>query len=280
MTLSTYQFSFNGLTFGAGTTYIIENIDGLGGSSPIRNQDDNRGYIDGSYSGRDFYDGRTVTFDMVIIGDGTHNAQYYYKQLQSKLAPQQLGYYPNAYNDANSIAQPSGTLGLFQFQLTTDSFSGDTSVTGIRRMWGRARLITTPIDPDFTFGYIVTTVEFFFPDPRYYDDTAKAPTSSTSVSLANNGWAISCPLIVISSPSASGAITDSSNSAYSMNFLNVTTGVPLVIDLLQRTITQNGISARNTLNTVVNWMALPPNYSTTWTSSVGSMAITYRNAYI
>ena len=69
MTVSIYQFAFNGLTFGAGTPYIVENVDGLGGTAPLRIQDDNRGYIDGSYSGRDFYDGRTVTFDLLITGD-------------------------------------------------------------------------------------------------------------------------------------------------------------------------------------------------------------------
>jgi hypothetical protein len=275
MTLSVYQFSFtpNGgtaLTFGAGTPYIVENIDGLGGSAPVRNQDDNRGYIDGSYSGRDFYDARTVTFDMVIIGDGTHNAQYYYKQLQAKLYPQALGYYPSAYNDATSTAQPAGTLGLLQFYLPTAG--------NVQRMWGRVRLVTTPIDPDFTYGYIVTTVEIYFPDPRYYDDTATTVTGTT-VSLNNTGWATSCPLVVINSPSATGYILDN-YSSNAMNFRNVNTSYPLIIDLLQRTITQNGIPARNTLYTVGDWLALNPVSSVTWTSSMGSMSVTYRNAYI
>ena len=72
MTLSTYQFSFNGFTFGAGTPYIVEQVDGLMATSGIRNQDDNRGYIDGGWSGRDFYDARTVTFDFILVGDGSH----------------------------------------------------------------------------------------------------------------------------------------------------------------------------------------------------------------
>lgn len=99
MTLSIYQYQFtpNGsstpFVWGAGTPYAVENIDGLGGSSPIRNEDDNRGYIDGSFSGRDFYDARTVTFDILITGDGSHSAQYYYKQLQASLYPQPTGYY-------------------------------------------------------------------------------------------------------------------------------------------------------------------------------------------
>lgn len=272
MTLSIYQYQFtpNGsstpFVWGAGTSYAVENIDGLGGSSPIRNEDDNRGYIDGSFSGRDFYDARTVTFDILITGDGSHSAQYYYKQLQASLYPQPTGYYPDPY----ASTQATGVLGLFQFQLS--------AVTGIQRMWGRVRLVTTPIDPEFSFGYITCTVEFYFPDPRYYDDTAITPSAGTTVSLSNAGWATTCPAITIATPSASGSITDNING-YVMAFSNVNTSYPLVIDLLRRSVTQNSLPARNTLTNVNNWLCLTPNYSTTWTSTLGSMAITYRNAY-
>ena len=272
MTLSIYQYQFtpNGsstpFVWGAGTSYAVENIDGLGGSSPIRNEDDNRGYIDGSFSGRDFYDARTVTFDILITGDGSHSAQYYYKQLQASLYPQPTGYYPDPY----ASTQATGVLGLFQFQLS--------AVTGIQRMWGRVRLVTTPIDPEFSFGYITCTVEFYFPDPRYYDDTAIPPSAGTTVSLSNAGWATTCPAITIATPSASGSITDNING-YVMAFSNVDTSYPLVIDLLRRSVTQNSLPARNTLTNVNNWLCLTPNYSTTWTSTLGSMAITYRNAY-
>ena len=145
-------------------------------------------------------------------------------------------------------------------------------------MWGRVRLVTTPIDPEFSFGYITCTVEFYFPDPRYYDDTAITPSAGTTVSLSNAGWATTCPAITIATPSASGSITDNTNG-YVMAFSNVNTSYPLVIDLLRRSVTQNSLPARNTLTNVNNWLCLTPNYSTTWTSTLGSMAITYRNAY-
>ena len=275
MSLSNYQFSFNGFNFGAGTPYVVESIDGLGGTSPLRVQDEIRGYNDGSFSGRDFYDARTVTFNVLITGDGSHNAQYYYKQFQTAFAPLVLGYYP----DASASIQPQGTLGLFQFQLTSDSYSGDSTVTGNRRMWGRPRLVTTPIDPEFAFGYIQTSVEMYFPDPRYYDETAKTATGTSAVSLSNNGWATTCPLITINSPSASGSITDNV-LGYSMAFSNVSTSYPLVIDLLTRTITQNGVYARNTLTSFNYWLNVPGMFTTNWTSTIGSMSITYRNAYL
>ena len=283
MTLGTYQFQFRGVPFGSGTPYIVESVDGLG-TPAIRNQDDNRGYIDGAYSGRDFYEGRTVTFNILIIGDSTKSAQAYYRDFRYALSPQVQGLYPDPYQ----TAQPSDTtLNLFQFQLNSESYP-DSTVTGIKRMWGRVRNITVPIDPDYTFGYIAIQLEMYFPDPRYYDDTAKVATGTTGVALANNGWAYSCPAITIASPSASGAIWDVV-TGYRMNFSNVNTSYPLVIDLLQRTITQNGQPARNTLAYFDNvtsgaitggWLSIMGNYTPTWSSTLGSMAITYRNSYI
>ena len=266
MTVSTYQFSFNGLTFGAGTSYVVENVDGLGGTSPLRIQDDNRGYIDGSYSGRDFYDGRNVSFDLLITGDATHNAQYYYKALQAAFAVQPLGYYV----DPTGTTPASSQLQLFQYQLTSD--------TGPKRMYGRARGITTSVNPEFGFGYIMCRAEFFFPDPRYYDETATTGTG-TSITLSNTGWATSCPVITIASPRASGNITDGTTTMY---FSSVLTTSALTIDLLQRIVYTGSYPSRNVLNAnTTGWLSVAPNTSSvTWTSTVGSMSIPYRNAYV
>lgn len=263
--LSPYQFAFNGFVFGSGTPYIVEAVNGLAGTSPVRVQDDNRGYIDGSYSGRDFYDGRTVTFDLVILGDSTHSAQYYYNQLQSNLYIQQTGYYPSG-------ATPSASqLGVFQFELT--------SSLGLKRMYGRVRAINTPIDPDFTFGFITTQVEFYFPDPRYYDNTTITPTAGSTASITNAGWATTCPTIYIASPSATFNIQN--NAGTTMNFANVSTSSSITIDTLNRTIYQDtGTYARQTMVYSSQWLTIPPFGSDTWTLSSGSMQVTYRNAYV
>lgn len=269
MTLSNYQITFNNLTIGAGTNYQITNYDGLGGTSPLRIQDDNRGYIDGSYSGRDFYDERTVTIDMLVIGDSTNSTQYYYQILQSSFAPQALGYYV----DPTGNTPAANQLQLFQYQLTTD--------TGTKRLYGRSRGITTPIDADFTYGYIVTQVQFSFPDPRYYDDAGTTKTG-TSFTLTNTGWATSCPVITIASCNASGTISDGTTT---MSFGGLTATHNLTIDLLQRVIYYDGYAARNFMTSAsTGWLSIAPNTLSgspvTWTSTVGSMSVTYRNAFI
>lgn len=266
MTLSNYQFVFNSLTIGQSTPYIVTNVEGLGGISPLRIQDDNRGYIDGSYSGRDFYDERQVDIDVTIVGDTSHNAQYYYKAFQEAFAPQQVGYYP----DPTGATSPSQELQEFTYRLT--------GTTGDMVMWGRVRALETPITPEFSYGFIQTRVRLSFPDPRYYSDT---PTlvSGTSVTVSNSGWAESCPVIYIASPNASGSITD---GVITMYFANVPTSAELTIDLLQRVIYTDTTPARNLMTVASNgWLSIAPNTtSDTWTSTVGSMSFSYRNAYV
>ena len=146
-------------------------------------------------------------------------------------------------------------------------------------MYGRARGVNISVNPEFGFGYILCRAEFFFPDPRYYDETATTGTG-TSITLSNTGWATSCPVITIASPSSSGNITNGTSTMY---FANVTTSAgALTIDLLQRVIYLGGTPFRNLLTPAsTGWLALAPNTSSvTWTSTVGSMSVPYRNAYI
>ena len=142
-------------------------------------------------------------------------------------------------------------------------------------MYGRVRNIQTAIDPEFAYGYIQTSIEFFFPDPRYYD-YPYTTSSGTSVAMTNGGWAISCPVITVSSAPSSFTITDSYSN--SMSFAP-TSGTTVVIDLLQRTITQNGNPARNILTTSTGWLQINPVSSNTFTSAA-TMSITYTDAYV
>lgn len=67
-TLNPYSFAFNGFIFGGtDSPYQIQSVDGLEGLPAVRNQDDNRGYFDGMFTGNDFYSGRTITINMQIL---------------------------------------------------------------------------------------------------------------------------------------------------------------------------------------------------------------------
>jgi len=254
--LSPYQFAFNGWIFGAGTNYPVESVDGLLTTPDIRVQDDVRGYTDGSYSGRDFYSGRTVTINFVILGTGSTSAQQYYQTLQQNLYPQQLG-------------TPSA-LSSFQFQLNNNSTPG-----GLKIMYGRVRKVTTTIDPDFTYGHILASVEFYFPDPRYYDYPFSTVSSGTV--MVNDGWAISSPVITVTGQTGIFSITDSFSN--SMSF-NATSGSTVVIDCLQRVITQNGNPNRSILATSTGWLYIPPMTSNTFTASGCTISVSWSPAYV
>lgn len=274
MTLENYSFSFNGNVIGNGTSYVVTNVEGLGGTSPLRIQDDNRGYLDGSWSGRDFYDERTVYIDVTVLGSGSTTAQANYKTLQQWFAPQPLGYYP----DPTGLSNTANQLKLFQYRLNGN--------TGDMQMYGRSRGLQTPIDADFTYGYIKTRIMMTFPDPRYYTDAGTTHTG-TSFSVVNAGWAISCPTIFISSVSAtSGELTDGTigtpnDGKTHMYFANMTIGDSLDVDLLSRVIYLNYLPTRNVLTAAsTGWLQMEPNSTATWRSNLGSMTTVTRSAYI
>ena len=197
------------------------------------------------------------------MGSSTTTAQANYKDLQSAFAPQPIAYYvdPTGYTPA------SQELTLFQFRLNGN--------TGDMQMYGRSRGLSTPITPDFAYGYIQTRIMLSFPDPRYYTDAGTTVTGSV-VTLTNNGWATSCPVITVASPLTSGYITDGD---ITMNFQNVTGGA-LVIDLLSRVIYVGGTPNRNVMTADSSWLSLDPNSINSFISVIGDMSVTYRSAYI
>lgn len=273
MPLANYSFSFNGFVIGNGTSYLVTDVEGLGGTSPLRIQDENRGYLDGSWSGHDFYDERTVYIDVTVLGDASTTAQANYKLLQNAFAPQPLGYYESV----DVFANPANYLKLFQYRLNAN--------TGDMRLYGRSRGIVTPIDANFTYGYIQCRIMLSFPDPRYYTDTGTTLTG-TVISVVNNGWAISCPVINLVTTGTSGELTDGTlgstvDGKTHMYFSNMAVTTNLSVDLLSRVIYMNFAPARNILTAAsTGWLQSDANSSATWRSNIGTMSVVTRSAYV
>ena len=93
--IANYSFSFNSQVFGGtGSPYQILTIDGLEGLPGIRNQDDNRGYADGMFTGRDFLGGRMISITFQVTGSPGASAQANFNTLQRALLPQTSGTTP------------------------------------------------------------------------------------------------------------------------------------------------------------------------------------------
>jgi hypothetical protein len=293
--LVNYSFAFNDFEFGGGNSvYQIMTIDGLEDLPVIRNQDDNRGYQDGMWTGRDFLSGRNLVFTITVRGDTNYNMNYYLDLLQANLVPQQQG------------------TGLLQFQLPGSD---------LQRIDARVRRRAIQINTDYSSGMATATYEFFCPDPRYYDDEGKSTdlTNATAVAgrtynrvytatatnpanpdqtgmsygggagapnlITNDGWTTTYPLITIQGPAINPKVTDVTAGAFLLIDATIGTNDQLVLNTDYRTVTLNGVNRRALLNNSSTWFAAPPGtsyYTFTATGTDGNTAcvVTWRNAYI
>jgi len=279
---NSYSFSFNGLTFGgASSPYQILSVDGLEGLPGIRNQDDNRGYADGMFSGRDFLGGRTISITFQTFGAGATSAQTNFNTIQAKLLPQTSGTTPLYF-----ILPPSG-----------EQFAN-----------ARARVLRTSVDPNYTYGMITSQIEFFCPYTNYYDSTQQTSAMAvsdppgrtynriynliygsgsyaTTTNVVNAGWATTYPTITLTGPITNptlGNVTTGQYLSLSGTFANTDT---LVLDLYNKLITLNGVSARNLLSTGT-WFDAPAGTSqyyltgSSTTALLTAATVAWYNAYI
>lgn len=282
--LNNYSFAFNGFVFGGtGSPYQITKVDGLESLPTIRNQDDNRGYADGMFSGNDFLSGRSITMTILTLSGNGNSAQQNFNLLQAALLPQQTGTTP------------------LQFQLSPAG--------GLQVVNARVRGNVTSITPEYTYGYITSTWQFFCPDPRYYDNTVQSASltitvatgrtypriypitygggsAGTSTTINNAGWATTYPTITITGPIINptiGNVTQGNFITIDGTFSNTDT---LIVDLNQKLVTYDGNPARNLVANNSNWFSAPPGNNQFYLAGTGTIAgvtqatVTWQNAYI
>lgn len=293
--LNNYSFAFNDFVFGGGNSpYQVMSLDGLQDLPGIRNQDDNRGYQDGMWTGRDFLNGRTLTFVITVRGDANNSMSQNLHAMQTALIPQQQG------------------TGLLQFQFPSAS---------LQQINARVRRRSVTVDTSYSSGMATLTYEFFCPDPRYYDytvrstdltnatavagrtynrvyDTAPQPAdnpsqngmsygggSSSANLITNDGWTTTYPVFTIQGPCINPKVTDVTNGAFLLIDATLGDDDTLVLNTDLRTVTLNGVSRRALLNNSSTWFAAPSGtsyYTFIATGTTGNTAcvVTWQNAYI
>lgn len=279
-----YSFAFNNQVFGGtGSPYQILSVDGLESLPGIRNQDDNRGYHDGMFTGRDFLNGRTISIIFNTFGNNAGSAQTNYNIIQSILLP-----------------QTSGTTPLF--------FKFPNSPASEQFVDARVRALRTTVDPNYTYGYITSMVEFFCPDPNYYDSNLQTsvmsftPTlgrtynktfdynygggsSVITTTISNIGWATTYPTITITGPITNPIIGDLTSGDV-LNFTGTYSALDVLeIDLYNQLVTLNGNAARNLLISGT-WFDAPPGNSLYYFTGTGTLVgttqatVSWYSAYI
>ena len=278
-----YSFSFNGQVFGgSGSPYQILSVDGLEGVPEIRKQDDNRGYADGMFTGRDFLGGRNISMIIQILSSSAASAQANFNTLQRALLP-----------------QTSGTTPLYFLLSTADSE---------QVINARVRAFRTTINPEYTYGYILAQVEFFCPDPRYYNSNTQTATllyspptgriynrtynltygggsATITTTITNNGWTDTYPTITLNGPITNPTLGNSTQNA-ALNFnVTLSSSDAFVIDLYNKLVTLNGNPARNTLISGT-WFSASPGNNSYYLTGTGTLAgtteaiVTWQSAYI
>jgi phage-related protein len=276
--ITNYSFSFNGQVFGgADSPYQVLSVDGLESLPGIRNQDDNRGYADGMFSGRDFLAGRMVSIIFNTFGSAGASAQDNYNVIQRALLP-----------------QTQGTTPLY-FALS------DKDVEQV--IYARVRALQTNIDPNYTYGYITSQVQFFCPDPSYYSSNTQTanlayspPTgriynrvynlvygggsATITTNVQNTGWGQTYPLITLYGPIDNPVLGNSTQDAQ-LNFnVSMSSSDVLVVDLYNKLITFNGTPARNLLISGTWFSAQPGTNLFFLTGDAGSTLINVTQAVV
>jgi phage-related protein len=279
-----YSFAFKNQVFGgAGSPYQILSVDGLESLPGIRNQDDNRGYHDGMFTGRDFLSGRSISIIFNTFGDANGSAQTNYNTIQSILLPQTQGTTPLYFKFPNSP--------------TSEQFVD-----------ARVRSLRTTVDPNYTYGYITSQVEFFCPDPNYYNSNLQTAnmlisaalgrtynrtfnytygggSSSVTTTIQNIGWATTYPTITIQGP-ITNPVIGNTTTGNTLNFTGTYSALDtLEIDLYNQLITLNGNPARNLLISGT-WFDAPPGNSNFFFTGSSTLAgttqatVSWYSAYI
>lgn len=279
-----YEFAFNGWLFGGpGQGVQVLSVEGLEDLPQLRVQDDTRGFQDGMFTGRDFLSGRTIVFNLQIMNDSNASMQTYLAQLKANLQFQQSG---------------TGTL---QMLLPGRS---------LQRLTARVRRRSIRVDPEYTYGKALATVEFFCPDPRIYDDALQSvvlsptnqvgriynrtynlvytvPAGSTSSfgSFTNAGNVAVFPTITLSGQMTSPIIVNSTTGQSIPLTVSTSPLDVIVIDPDLRSVTYNGNPARNLVTNAAQWFGFPPGTTTVGivVSSAAAAAtgtISFRNGYV
>jgi hypothetical protein len=235
------------------------------------------------FTGRDFLAGRTITIIFNTFGNNLGSAQTNYNTIQNTLLP-----------------QTSGTTPLY--------FKFPNIPTSEQFVNARVRALRTTVDANYTYGYITSMVEFFCPDPNYYNSNLQTSVMAFSpvlgrtynktfdynygggsavitTTISNIGWGTTYPTITITGPITNPIVGDLT-SGNVLNFTGTYSALDVLeIDLYNQLITLNGNAARNLLISGT-WFDAPPGNSLYYFTGTGTLAgttqatVSWYSAYI
>ena len=281
-----YAFTFNGYTLGGvGAAVQVLQTTGLEDTPPMRVANEARGFADGTFYGRDFLSGRTVTIDYLVQSNPSQTFRQIMEAFKAATTPQSGG---------------STAAGVLTFTLP-----GIAS----RRVFCRLRRRSLPVDVDYSYNFGKGSLEFYSADPRIYDEAASSLSIGLSgaqggltfpltfnatfgtVAAPNTQVAVNAgtyntkPVITIVGPVDTPTIQNvTQGSTLKMNLI-LAAGDTLTLDTDTRAVVLNGTaSRRSSLSTSSVWFDLSPGSNTLIFTAAAPTAATavlsWRNAYL
>lgn len=246
--MADWQFSFNGWTFGEGTSVDIVQADGFG-LADIRPRALDLPNGHGAFPGLDFYSSRVLRFRLELIA--TTDA---------------------AFETAFDAMRRATTVQSADLPLTID-LPGQTA----KRIDCRPSRRRAPIDHPYSMRYAVIDLEFLATDPLFYEDAATSTPITTATAVTNSG----------DTPAKwTAAITGSTNPKLTHNgsglFLDLA-GASGAFDITSsaraRTVTQSGANAYGSLSATSEFFLLAAGANSLTYTGGGTCTVTYRHAY-
>ena len=251
-----WTITYNGFSVGGTNRIQIINIDGIGDLAEVESTDTNRGWLDGTITGRDFLRSRTITVSLLLLRTGT--------QAQFK-------------NDLIELRSKWVTRreGVSRMDLTTDT-EGDIFV------FARLRQRQLNYDVQLSQGKAVIICEFYCPDPQIYLQpviTVIRNPILASFFLTNTSGTPVYPTITLTNCTNPSFIA---GPTFTVDIVLSGTD-KLVIDFYNRTMLRNGLNVRNLLRANSVWLQIDPGGNTwifTAAPNTGQAIFTYYKVLI
>lgn len=280
MTLNTWEFSYNGLTFGGDQPHGITTISGLN-PPDARIDETERASDHGSFIYAQFLSARTITIEGDVEGTDVSDFDTKITQLKAAFTPQ-----------ANHLPMLMSVPG---------------GVT--KRIYCKPTKVSYPVDINYNLLYATWAVELMAEDPRIYSDASYSSDLMAAIAngigfnlafnvnfggttgggltqtITNQGNFPTLPVVVVYGPAANPVLRNLT-TGYSLN-LAITLGTTeyLIIDFAARTIVLNDLSSRySSLLVGSKWWALQPGantiqFSATGTAGSTKATLSYRDAW-
>lgn len=277
-----FSATFNGLSFGAGTTIQIVDVSGFDDLPGLRTTDQPRPRDTGEFGGNDLSGGRDVTMTLLILDSG-------------------VGDFYTTVEAFKAATVPQGTNLTLPLVV---QFPGGRQ----RQLNCRPRQRSLPTDVDYVTRYGKAAVQFHAVDPRWYDvnqsSGSMTPPSATTglvfnaafdlsfgggttggqLTCVNNGNFETRPVITVTGPCTNVTLTNNTTGLTVGANITLAAGDSLVFDFGARTIVLNGTTSRyNAIAPASVWWNLAPGSNDIRflsSSTTGTAQVVWRSAWL